>query len=89
MRKPWWNTRKGAWYVWHEGKQTRLAVDRDEADLEWHRLFSQSTAIVESDSLVGALAEAWVAHARPVREVGRIITAVRRLWSTTARDAGQ
>lgn len=66
MRKPWWNTRKGAWYVWHEGKQTRLAVERDEADLEWHRLAAHKPAPIQNhpDPLIAVLVDKWLAHAK-------------------------
>ena len=40
MRRPYFKKQKKAWYVYHGGKQRRLATDKDEAFKEWNRLTS-------------------------------------------------
>ena len=38
--KPWWNAQKGAWYCWIDGKRVRLAVDKADATIQFHRLMA-------------------------------------------------
>ena len=36
--KPWYRKGKGAWYVWHGGRQHRLGGDKKEAFRCWHEM---------------------------------------------------
>lgn len=48
--QPWYRKSTRSWYVWHDGKQVRLAGDKKEAWEAWHRLYAQSFGLTQVDS---------------------------------------
>lgn len=38
--EPWWRADRGAWYVWHGGRQVRLAAERRAAMIAWAALLA-------------------------------------------------
>jgi integrase len=47
--EPWYREERKAWYVWHEGRQVRLATDKDESYDKWHDLMSLSKVTTAGD----------------------------------------
>lgn len=47
MRQPYWNKKQKCWYVWHNGKQTRLSPKKTDAYTIWRYLGEEGTEIRE------------------------------------------
>lgn len=47
--EPWYREERKAWYVWHEGRQVKLAADKDEAFDKWHDLMALSRVTTAGD----------------------------------------
>lgn len=47
--EPWFRRERGAWYVWHGGRQVRLAEDKGEAYEKWHDMMALSRVTTAGD----------------------------------------
>lgn len=47
--EPWFREERGQWYVWHDGKQVKLAADKSEAFEKWHDLMALARVTTAGD----------------------------------------
>jgi len=47
--EPWYREERKAWYVWHDGREVRLAAEEQEAIDKWHDLMALSRVTTAGD----------------------------------------